>query len=544
MSLLNNTKNQLIKSLGGATHEMVTEAIEQAGGRYLIFLEQQFSFYDAQLQGLKLALQQWEDLGSVDGNKQRNLEDVARDAQLLFDYAPEAGNAVKFYTAMAVGTSLSIKIRPKSGNRTIKEADQANSMQAAFDMVFEADENEAVFSIEARQKLSNDLLVNSRVVYLFFVGPDKSIKARTLDNPFEITKLITNPEDKTEIWFYKRTWTPEGSASPRTLYYRFWRLKDKLVRVENERGEIEFYKNQEDYLRQKIDSQAKIARAGYGPDALPVFATMLEFGPIFKPAIDWVKQQARFMENRATVVRNRATYLDEYTVDGGSRAVDAIRTKLNSTLSSTGDNLERNPAPAAGSSLIHNKAIDSKQRSLATGADDAEKDGRMFRTMPAAAFGIPAALLYMDAEASGNLNAIIELMKRAQGLWESYRSVWHGFYKRMAKFVLGVNGYTTPVVIDIDAPPMVDTDLAEFAKAVIDGEAAGLVPTPEASRLYLLRLGSNNIDELVAQVNKETSPPPQAKSGQNPPQPDQSRQEISAEGYAEIISQVLKDLQE
>ncbi len=542
MSLITTTRTQLIKSLGGATSDMVEQAVDRVSTDYLRILEEQFSFYDSQLLNLKMALQEWEDIYTVDGNKTADLKTLASQARQLYDYAPEATNAVKYYTAMAVGTSLSIKIRSKASPRRIGERDE-DPAQAAFDRIFEAEENEAVFSIEKRQELSNELLINARVVYMFFANPgDGFIKVRTLKNPFEISQIITNPNDDTEVWFYKRTFTPNGSSTPKTLYYQFWRLKDRPVRVENDFGGIDTYDGPEDYLKRKIDSQARIARAGYGPDAPPVFMVMLEWGPFFRAAINWVRQQARFMENRATIVKNRAAYLDEYTVSGGSRAVDAIKAKLASTLNAVGSspNWETNPAPAAGSALIHNEAVKAAQRSLSTGADDAEKDGRMFRTMPAAAFSMPAALLYMDAEASGNLNAIIELMKRAQGLWESYRSVWHGFYRRLVRFVLEMNGYTGQVLIDIDAPPLVETALPDYTKAVVDGVDAGLVPREEAARLYLVRLGSNNVDELVQRMmSDEQNGDGSSNNRTTPPEP-----EMTAEEHAAVIRQVLVDLRE
>lgn len=99
MSLITTTRTQLIKSLGGATSDMVEQAVDRVSTDYLRILEEQFSFYDSQLLNLKMALQEWEDIYTVDGSKTADLKTLATQARQLYDYAPEATNAVKYYTA-------------------------------------------------------------------------------------------------------------------------------------------------------------------------------------------------------------------------------------------------------------------------------------------------------------------------------------------------------------------------------------------------------------------------------------------------------------
>jgi hypothetical protein len=213
------------------------------------------------------------------------------------------------------------------------------------------------------------------------------------------------------------------------------------------------------------------------------------------------------MEDRATIVKNRATFTDELTTDSGTRGLSALQQKLQSKISVDRGPLETNPVAASGSWLMHNEAVKTKQRSLDTGAGSATDDVQMFRSMPAAAVGIPIPLLYMDAEASGNLNAIIELMKRASGRWTRYRTMWHGFYKKLARFILDMQGYTKPVIVDVDAAPMLEDGLEEYTSAVAKGKDRGLIPRLEAARLYLVRLGAKNVDEILEQMRMEDTKP-------------------------------------
>lgn len=469
-------------------------------------LQESHSALDSQLIHLQQELRNWEllfalgaDDTSVDAESLR-LHTIT-DSRNLFEWSPEAGSAVLHYTGLAVGTTLSIKITPKD-KETLLDID--DTPQKLFDEVFESEDNEVVFSVPARQKLSNRFLVDGEMPLAFFIEPETGfVKVRPVETT-QIKRFVTNPEDDSEIWFYKREWTPKGSTGPKILYYRHWKMN-----VEDRDAAVAWLIGPEGPIQRESSgalAQSSSGRQDILMEVLIWDTIKMRGNPLLKRVIVWIRQNTRFVENRATIVRNRATFLDEYTVSGGSQATTAMRQKLESSYTQTSGvfGVDTNPAPAAGSSLIHNKAVKTNQRMVTTGGEDAERDARIFRSQISAGVGIPIALLYMDAEASGNLNAIIELMRRSQHRWEAYRSVWHSFWRSFAVFVLRVRNWQENVLIDIDAPPMVQDDLKEFTDAVINGLDAALVPPLEASRLYLTRLGSNNIDELLNQIEELT----------------------------------------
>ncbi len=465
-------------------------------------LRESYLALDSQLIHVQQELQKWEMLFALGqdgtgGSESLRMKTI-QDSRDLFEWSPESGSAVLHYTGVAVGTTLSIKLTPVDNEDS--RLDQDDTPQKLFDEIFESEDNEVVFSVDARQKNSNRFLVDGEMAYTFFVNPDSGfIKVRPVDS-VQIRLFVSNPEDVSEIWFYKRVWTPIGQTEQRVLYYRHWKLKDEdrdeaVAWLVGPKGPIQ---------RESIGSLAT-SQSGRQDVLMEVLVwdTIKRRGnPLLKRAIAWIRQNTRFVENRATIVRNRATYLDEYTISGGSRATASVRQSLESSYARSSGvfGVDTNPASAAGSSLIHNKAVKSNQRSVATGSEDAERDARIFRAQVSSGVGIPIALLYMDAEASGNLNAIIELMRRAEHRWSSYRSVWHSFWKSFAVFVLRVRNWEGDVLIDIDAPPIIQDDLKEYTDAVINGLDSALVPPLEASRLYLTRLGSNNIDEILDQV--------------------------------------------
>lgn len=516
-------------------------------------LQESYLAIDSQLLHLQQELQNWELLfamgadGSGDESESLRIKTVI-DSRNLFEWSPEAGSAVLHYTGMAVGTTLSIKITPK-----VKDAplDPNDTPQRLFDEVFESEDNEIVFSVPARQKLSNKLLVDGELPLAFFVEPETGfVRVRTVEAT-QIKKFVTNPEDNSETWFYKRVWTPKGSASQKVLYYRHWKMSDK-----DRDAAVAWLTGPKGPIQQESVGALAQTKGGLHDITMEVLVwdtIKLRGNPLLKRVIVWIRQNTRFVENRATIVRNRATFLDEYTVAGGSQATAAMRQKLESSYTQTSGvfGVDTNPAAAAGSSLIHNKSVKVGQRSAMTGGEDAERDARIFRSQISAGVGIPIALLFMDAEASGNLNAIIELMRRSQHRWESYRSVWHSFWQSFAVFVLRVRNWEDDVIIDIDAPPIVQDDLKEYTDAVIFGLNAALVPPLEASRLYLTRLGSNNIDDLLDQVEdlvlKKTELQIQmAKlAGQASPEPNSDENEtVTEEHEPDVFTSVRMTLED
>jgi hypothetical protein len=475
------------------------------------------------LAALIARLQQAEGGGSFGNRDLTEAERVTliKTSREFFNRNPDSWAAITYYTGVAVGTELSITIKePEDGNGTQEQPldgqQSGQSPQETFDDVFNDPRNRPVFGTTERERISNTLLVEGEIPYAFFVN-DESIIVRRI-NALEITdKPIHAPEDETEIWWYKREVSSSANAdvitsggTSKTLYYMDWNL-----RGESAQRAINWLVNESALLGDGTTAAIAVSRLPNGGPAeltedTVVRMTVVKINtigvrgyPLLKQTIDWIRQQIRFGEDRATVSRNRATYTDEVQVQGGQRAVDSVAAKFSTTISQ-GDTSERNPAPAAGSFLVGNQATEFKQRDLTTGAGDAEKDARYFRTQVAAGVGIPMALLYMDAQATGSLNAIIEIIKRSEPRWASYAAVWKAFYEDFARFVMVVRKVPEPdkLVVDVDTPPISsdDSDLKGYVESLELGKMNSFTTAEEAARLYGSRIGSNNLEDILKQL--------------------------------------------
>lgn len=460
---------------------------------------------DAQLIALQLELSNWE---TVFGGEQLSSKDIPNREQLvidsrsLFNWSPEAASAVFHYTGITFGSMPTIKIRP-AGATSLEQTESIP--QDLFSATFRHDKNEVTFSLQRLQELSDSLLVEGELALVFFNNPhDKTVIVRPLEDTLQIKALISNPEDKAEIWFYKRSWIKPGGTKENTLYYLHWKLDPETQQTASAWLRSTFV--QENSLNAE---DVTIATDQAGEPALMEVLRINTIGkrgaPLLKQAIAWIRQNTRFVQNRATIVQNRATYTDHYEVQGGSLAVQHVQERLKSTLQTAGTIIqgETNPPPTAGSALVTNKAVKPTQRSLETGAADAKEDSRIFKAQVSSAVGIPIALLFMDGEASGNLNSIIELMKRSKHRWERYRLVWYSFLVSLAKFTAVHGGHTTPIIVDVDALPIIEEDLQAYTLAVLKGNTDGLIPSIEAARMFLTRLGANNIEDLLILVQEE-----------------------------------------
>lgn len=232
-----------------------------------------------------------------------------------------------------------------------------------------------------------------------------------------------------------------------------------------------------------------------------------------------------FVQNRLTVSRNKASYVREETVKGGSRAVASIRAKLNSTLSGT-NAFEKNPAPTAGSELIHNEAVSVKDLSMGTGAGDAKQDNELFAWYALIGTGLFPTSAGLD---TSRWATAVAMDKTQSTQWSRYQSFWANNFRRIVKLTLQAGekygslttkGYGATVSIDtlslVDFPGIVQpiSQMINSMQPFVDN---GTIPGEAAKKVLqnlwfviLQSLGVSDAADITSDESFEIGLPQEA----------------------------------
>lgn len=147
----------------------------------------------------------------------------------------------------------------------------------------------------------------------------------------------------------------------------------------------------------------------------------------------WDRAHKQYMQNRLSVSAAKAMYVRRLRVAGGSRNVKSVAEQIASKLSAT-NYQETNPAAAAGSTFLHNRATDFEDLPMRTGADDAKVDQEMFSWMPILAYGLFPH--YCGQGDAYRLATATSMEKPLAFQFSRYRKFWSSHFRVMLKIVL------------------------------------------------------------------------------------------------------------
>ena len=398
-------------------------------------------------------------------------------------------NIIDLWTDYSSGTSATIVPRDESAIEVWNE-------------FWDAGRNAYVLGDREISTLSTDILTDGELFFLFFVSrADGEATVRTIPTE-QIKEIVCDPEDNKVPVYYKREFVPDpGSAVPATIYYRDWRASDK---------EVERVKLPEGAIKVEFVKGDGIS----GTDVVVLHAAFRKRNgrgwPLMTAGAPWSRAYRNFLQDRAAVSRAVSTYVDKLTVKGGSRAVDFVRSTLESSLTNTtGSGYETNPVPAAGASWIQNEAVDRQRMPLATGAADAEKDGHPLLAQAGLAGRIfPHYLGRGEAFRLATATALEEPTRRA---FNRYQTFWASIWRDMVKLVLTMKGKYGGMTFetydaDVNTDSIVQVDLDKIASLiesltgmvdsfVLSGKVANKVGE-QLLRVALQTLGIGNVEEL------------------------------------------------
>lgn len=319
----------------------------------------------------------------------------------------------------------------------------------------------------------------------------------------EIDEIIRDPENRAQVWYYKRVWTAQEFdqsgrliGTHKTAYYPDWtyqpQAKPKTIGRDPVMWETPIY---------------HIKVGGFSDMAFGV--------PETYAAIDWARAYKEFLEDWASIVRAHKRFAWQMKVGGGKAGIAAAKNKLNTTLGT--DSYETNPAPTVGSTYI--ASGENKIEPIKTaGATVSAEDGRRLLLMVCAATGIPES--FFGDVSLGTLATAKSLDRPTELKYRDRQLLWTEVYQdllayaRDAKTRAPNSGLVieTDATIDVEFPPVIQGDIEAQLKAIVsaatlDGKPlAGTMDIRTAARLVLTALGQDDIEELISNLPEPGEP--------------------------------------
>lgn len=350
--------------------------------------------------------------------------------------------------------------------------------------------NRRTYSWSSQRRLSNALLVDGEVAFLYFVGSGR-VRVRAID-PLEFLDPITNPEDRDEVWYWPRQWV--GSDGKRHLWlYRDWDFVDDGGRPRN------------DAIPQAALQRLEALGSGGDIDLKPregEWATLLAINtegqrgyPLMASGLDWVRAHQEFLRDRAALTAERAKYATKVSVDGPASKVQAVASSLaRPDVGSPEDGLR---PPRAGT-WVANRGMDMDLVQAVNDGQSARQDERALRMMATMPSGIPPHLFGDVGE--GNLATASATEGPLRDMLTSYQGVWSEHLQDEFDHFARWLGYGGETAVDIDSPEILGRSLIDLAQVL--ASVAGVFPAVRRSEellaMVLTEMGINNVDDVVA----------------------------------------------
>lgn len=421
---------------------------------------------------------------------------TVRRARIYYNKDAMSHRAVRLHTIYCVGRGFSIKARDYSEDT----ADDASvkALQADADAFWEHPDNTYVFSTEAQSVNSDRLNTDGELFFtLWPPQPDASdlgddpaeddtdadnvTRVRTLPDCLEVTRIIFNPEDMSEPWYYLRVWQ-QGNQQRQMLYpdYRLF-LRD----ARDDAGD----------LRLPPVPVALYPELGSVPVQTTAFIYHAKVNTIgtrgnsvLGPAMDWSKINRQFLEDRATISRAHARFAWKRIIKGPASAVAAFGRRAASAVGITGKPV---PAPS-GATLNVNQGVDWEAMNSQDGGKNAEVESRNFRLMFFAAVGFAE---HYFGDGSNGTRATSKSMERPTELMlQAYQTILKGAYEALFSFHLAATGRTYDAhAVWVDAPQILEDDTNLVISAIL--EVMAVMPQFNIDEIIIRMLNALGIDD-------------------------------------------------
>jgi len=413
--------------------------------------------------------------------KEQDRRKEVQNARQYHQWDPVTGQAVALWTDFGFGQTIVV-----TPNDPAAEDDWTEFWRAK--------RNRPLLGARKIHKLSDTILVDGELFLAFFVKKKGGTSTLRRIDTLEITQIIKDPQDKETPLYYRRDFTTGKANAPATWYYPDWQAEpEALARADLPQDAI---------IASDLDD---------GTDVVVLHVAMNEVDgrgwPLMTRGSPWAKTYWNFLQDRAAINSKYAMYVDKLKVKGGSRALDAVKRGIQSSMVDTPGSWETNPPAVAGSDWLENEAVDRQRLSQATGAGDARMDGMTLVAQAGIGMGITSPAYLGRPDAMQNRATARELALPMIRRWDRYQLFWGSVWRDMVEIVLtmketydGASYEDKGANVSTDAAIQIELDI--LSRALIDLVTAGLIPEKQAALIILKRpeFGIENADELINEL--------------------------------------------
>lgn len=384
------------------------------------------------------------------------LDIIIQTCRLFFLKNPLIGRGVRVSSFYVFGRGVEITSPDTKAKDTL----------AAF---FADPRNKAELSQSALVDAHNTLQTDGNLFYVLFPNQDDgTVQIRSLD-AMEVKEIITNPDDASQPWFYKRAWMQEafdltlGVVNPQTMFC--W------------------------YPALGYNPEIKPEMIGSWPVNWNTPVVHVKSGGLKKwrfgcpsayPALDWATAYTRLLTDYCKKAANLARVGMTAKTKGGQASVNAITGKLNSTYATGQDYAERNPAPQTGSTFVSGEGV-TLEALMTRGANSDPEEGRRVMLMVCNVFHLAE---HMFGDASVGTRATTDSLERPTQLaFEAQQIAWKDdFFEPVSRYVLQVakpapnsrselraaKVDTEAVQITVSFPPIIEIEIDKAVTAAVN----------------------------------------------------------------------------
>jgi len=482
------------RAAGPSAGASVREALEEAA---------RLGEIDPHLVDTLLRQMRYVRLGAAGGmglpEEQERLEAVA-ESRRLWRNDVVTQQVVSLWTNFGFGQQITVEPEGDEQDEaaevdeTAEAEPEENRTQEVWTEFWDARRNRPVLKDRRLHRLSDRLLVDGELFFVAFVNegveaedvPAGGVTLRTIATE-QITEIVRDPEDEDVPLFYKREWTPTGKTTQMTLYYPDWEA------TEEDLGRADLPTDAARADEEKSGTGAYVLHAAYREIAGRGW-------PLQSAGAPWARAYRDFLQDRAAVAAAVAMYVRKLKVQGGSRAVDAMRSQIESTLARLGTSGETNPRAAAGSTFIENPAAELSNLPLRTGASDAAADGSAL--MGQVGLGGQVFPHWLGRGEAFRLATASAMELPVLKAFQRYQLWWADVWRDLVDLVLTMRERYGGEMFEnhhaqVSTDALADFDVQQMSTALVKMYEPGLVPPPEAMRIALTLLGVPNVDDVL-----------------------------------------------